>query len=58
MNVRRERGRGSWLIVILEEAGELVLIFQVRMEMLPNRPGMLVAQAVIEPLVVGVIEAL
>ena len=36
----------------------LVLIFELRLEMLAHRPGMTLAEAVVQPFVVGVIESL
>src|SRR5262245_6385624 len=51
--------RGSpGLVVILEEAGETVLIVEPGEEMLAHRPRVTLAQPIVEPLVVGVVEAL
>ena len=58
VDFRGKRRRGPRLVVVLQEAGQLVLVIQARVEMLAHRPGMAVAEAVVEPLVVGVIEAL
>ena len=55
---RLEGGRRARLVVVLEEAGELVLVVEPGVEVLANRPRMLLAQAVVEPLVVRVIESL
>ena len=44
--------------MVLQEAGQLVLVVQPRAEVLAHRPGVPVAEAVVQPLVVGVIEAL
>ena len=54
----RKRGGGARFVVVFEKAGELVLIFRRGAEMLTHGPGMAFAEAVIEALVVGVIEAL
>ena len=52
-------GRGcAWLVVILQETGELVLIVEAGEQMLPHGSGMAFAQAIVEPLVVGVVEPL
>ena len=58
MHVRRERGSRPRLVVVFQEAGQLVLIIEPRVEMLAHRPGVTLAQAVVQPLVVGVIESL
>ena len=51
-------GGGPRLVVVFQEAGELVLIVEPGVKMLAHGPGVAVAQAVVEPLVVGVVEAL
>ena len=48
---------GARLVVIFEEAGELVLKVEAGHQMVADAPRMAVAQAVVEPLVVGVVEA-
>ena len=58
MLVRREVGRGPRLVVVLEEAREVVLVVEIGPQVLAHRPRVPVAQAVVEPLVVGVVEAL
>ena len=56
-SVGKRRG-GPRLVVVLEEAGQLVLIVEPGVKMLADGPGMAFAEAVVEPLVVGVVEAL
>ena len=58
MHFRRERGRRPRLVVVFQEAGHFVLVIQSREKMLAHRPGVTLAQAVVQPLVVGVIESL
>ena len=58
VHVRRERGRRARLVVVLQEARELVLVVEPGVEVLAHRPRVAFAQAVVEPLVVGVVEAL
>ena len=58
MHVRRERGRRPRLVVVFHEAGQLVLIVEPGVEMLAHRPGVPLAEAVVEPFVVGVVESL
>ena len=58
MNFRRERRRRPRLVVVLQETGELVLVIEARVEMLAHRPRMAFPEAIVEPLVVGVVEAL
>src|SRR5439155_280157 len=43
---------------VLQKAGQLVLVVQPRVEMLTHWQGMSVAEAVVQPFVVGVIESL
>src|SRR5499433_3401663 len=55
----RGEARGSpGLVVILEESGEPVLIVESGEEMLAHRPRVTLAQPIVEPLVVSVVEAL
>ena len=54
----RERGGRPRLVVVLQEAGQLVLVIQPGVEVLAHRPRVSLAQAVVEPLVVGVVEPL
>ena len=54
----REGRGGPRLVVVLQEAGQLVLVVQPRAEVLAHRPGVPVAEPVVEPLVVGVVEPL
>src|SRR6185503_3152839 len=49
---------GPGLVVVFEEAGELVLIVESGKKMFAHGAGMAVAQAIVEPLVVGVIKPL
>ena len=44
--------------MVLQKAGQLVLVVQPRVEMLAHWQGMSVAEAVVQPFVVGVIESL
>src|SRR5205823_3197630 len=58
MNSWRERGGRPRFIVVFQEAGQFVLVIEARVEMLAHRPGMMVAEAVVESFVVGVVETL
>src|SRR5687767_12674395 len=53
-----ERGGCPWLVMILHEARELPLIVEPGVEMFPHRPGVTVAEPIVQPLVVGVVETL
>ena len=44
--------------MVLQKAGQLVLVVQTRVEMLAHRQGMSVAEAVVQPFVVSIIESL
>src|SRR5262249_45594775 len=55
---RREDGCGARLVVVLQKASHLVLIVETREEVFAYRPGMTIAETVIEPFVVRVIEPL
>src|SRR5436190_14955282 len=55
---RREGGRGARLVVVFQEAPELVLIIQSSLEVLAYRTGASLAEAIIKSLVVSVIESL
>ena len=54
----REGRGGPRLVVVLQEPGELVLVVEPGVEVLAHRPRVPLAQAVVEPLVVGVVEPL
>src|SRR5262245_53880148 len=54
---RRKRRRGPGLVVILHEPREPALIVESGPQMLTHRPRVSVAQPVVEPLVIGVVEA-
>ena len=54
----REGRRGPGLVVVLEESGELALIVEPGVQVLAHRLRVSLAQAIVEPLVVGVIEPL
>src|SRR6516225_9642444 len=58
VHLRCKRGGCPWLVVILQETGELVLIIQAGKQMLPYGSGVAFEQAVIKPFVVGVVESL
>ena len=58
MHFRREGCSRPRLVVVFHKAGQLVLIIEPRVEMLAHRPRVPLAQAVVEPFVVGVIESL
>ena len=58
VHLARERGGGPRLVVVLEEAGQAVLEVEARVEVLAHRAGVALHQPVVEPLVVGVVEAL
>ena len=58
VNFRRERRRRPWLIVVFEKAGQFVLIVHTGVEVLAHGRCMALTQAVVQPLVIGVIEAL
>src|SRR5262249_41251732 len=51
-------GRRAWLVVVLEEASHPFLVVRPRIEVFAHRPGVTLAESVVEPLVVGVIKAL
>ena len=55
---RRERRRGPRLVVVLEEAGEPVLVVEPAREVLAHRARVALAQPVVEALVVRVVEPL
>ena len=58
VDLRREcRGRPR-LVVVFQEAGELVLIVDFCAEMLAYRTRMTFAQSIVEPFIVGVVEPL
>src|SRR5262245_27717731 len=54
----REGRRRARLVVILHEARELALVVEPGVEMLPDGPGMAVAEPIVQPLVVGEVETL
>src|SRR5262249_21343108 len=58
MNTRRKCGGCSWFVMIFQKTCRLLLEISVRQKMFTHRPRVLVAKTVIEPLVVGKIEAL
>src|SRR6478736_7092201 len=58
MHAGRKRGGSAGLVVVFEEAGELVLIVETGVEMLADWASVMIAKTIVEPLVVGVIEAL
>ena len=56
---RAFEGRGRpRLVMVLHEARELRLVVEPGVEMLPHRPGVTVAEPIVQPLVVGVVETL
>lgn len=55
---RREYSCRSWLIMVLEKPRRLPLEFQIGAKMLPHRPCMTCPKAIVEPLVVGIVEVL
>src|SRR3954470_9432592 len=58
MHQRRKGGSRPRLVVILHKARELVLIVGAGEQMLSYRPRVAVAKAIVEALVVGIVEAL
>ena len=58
MPAGREGRSGPGLVVVFREPGELVLVVEPGVEVLAHRPRVALAPAVVEPLVVGVVEAL
>ena len=54
----REGCRRPRLVVVLQEPGEPVLIVEAGVEVLAHRPRVPLAEPVVQPLVVGVVEAL
>ena len=54
----RERRRGPGLVVVFQEPGQLVLIVEAGLEVLSHRPRVPLAEAVVKPFVVSVIEPL
>ena len=53
----KRRGRAR-LVVVFQEAGHLVLVIEARVEVLADRPRVPLAQPVVQPLVVRVVEPL
>jgi hypothetical protein len=53
-----ECGGVARLVVVLEKADELVLVVEAGSQMVADRPDMALFQAVVEPLVVAVVETL
>src|SRR5215208_7003751 len=58
VNFWRKRDRRSWLIVVFQKPGNFVLVIQSGVKMLAHGSGMTLAQPVVQPLVVSVIESL
>ena len=58
MSVRSEGGGSPRLVVVLEKSRQLVLEVEPREKMLSDRPRVTLAQAIVEPLVVRVVETL
>src|SRR5262245_62289691 len=58
VHLRRERRRCSRLVVVFQEAGQLVLVAEFGVEVLAHGPGLTGMEAIVEPLVVCVVEAL
>ena len=58
MNPRREGCGRPRLVVIFQKTGQLVLKIAPRLKVFTHQTGMTIAEAVVEPLVVGVIEPL
>ncbi len=54
----RESGGRPWLVMILHEVRELRLVVEPGVEMLPHRPGVTLAEPIVQSLVVGVVETL
>src|SRR5690242_1748479 len=53
-----EGGGRPWLVVILHKSSEFFLIVETGEQMLPDRFGVAFAEAVVKPLVVGIVESL
>ena len=58
MDAAGKRCRCPRLVMVLQEAGELVLKVQTGMKVVAHGAGALFAKAVLEPLVIGVVETL
>ena len=58
MNVEIERRRGARLIVVLQEARQVILVVEPGQEVSSDRRCVPFPEAVIQPLVVGVVEPL
>ncbi len=58
MHPGRENGGGPRFVVVFEEPRQPPLIIEIGDQMIADRAGVLLAQPVVEPLVVGVVEAL
>src|SRR5271155_3719889 len=58
MDLGRERGRRTRLIVILKKARRLALKLRIGAEMIAHGSRMPLAKPVVKPLVIGVVEAL
>src|SRR5262249_4896968 len=54
----RKRGCRPRLVVVLQKAGEFVLIIQPCVKVFAHRTGVVLTKAVVEPLVVRVVETL
>src|SRR5262245_65184887 len=58
MPSRGERRRRPWLVVVFQKARQPILVLQPGVEMLTHRPGLTIAQAIVQPFVIRVIESL
>ena len=58
VDIRCESCRGAWLVVVLQEAGRSILEVKTGHQVFTNRMRLAEHQPVVQPLIVGVIEAL
>src|SRR5215471_5018248 len=58
MDARSKGGGSTWFIVVFQKAGELVLVVKPGTEMISHRSRVAIAQTVVKPLVISVIEPL
>ena len=53
-----EFSSGARLVVVFEKAGELVPVVEAASQVVADRPDLRLPQAVVEPLIIAVVEAL
>src|SRR5262245_25447152 len=58
VNAWRDGCRGAMPVAVLQEAGQTAPVVEPRPEVIADRPGVMLAQPIVESLVIGVIETL